>query len=86
MISLAAGVFLAMGLWAQAQLVLQKKAAKFAIGLKYLGLLLFLGALWFYPPGVILDTMVFFLAVIGSLLLGGFRRKFKRYSKDEKLR
>jgi hypothetical protein len=79
-LSAVGGVFLAIGLWSQALLLLQRNGAKWGILLKYLGVLIFLGTLWFYPAGVILDAVVFFLATGGSLLLAGLRRKLKRYS------
>jgi hypothetical protein len=75
-VSGAAGVFVAIGLWGQASVILHKKSAWFCIVLKYVGIISFLGGLWIFPSGVILDGVVFFLMTVGSLLLAWLRRKF----------
>lgn len=71
-----AGFLLASGLWAQAALLLRKKKAVRVLFLKYSGVILFLVSLWIYPAGLILDTVLFFSAAIGSLIVGSVFKKY----------
>ncbi len=74
-ISILSGLGVAVGLWSQAKGSLGGKRAVYWIILKYLGILVFFGVLLYFPPGLILDAILFVFTISGSLLLAAVRRK-----------